>query len=231
MSNSNSTHQNSPNVNDQNYEQNRYIFARQAWDERYGDLITRTRNWRLAFFLAMGVAIILAAGMVSLSHRAHLVPYVVQVDKLGRIAASGTAEEASKIDPSILRQQLSEWLQRLRSVTSDAQVEQSNIDHVYAMLQQHSEAFPFLNDYFRGHNPFTRGQKSTTTVEVHSVLSTSDKTWELTWTETERDEHGEIQSTKNFTGALTVGINPPTEEQPLNPLGIYVYRVVWSQVV
>ena len=34
---------------------NPYLAARREWDERYGDLISRARNWRLAAFLALGI--------------------------------------------------------------------------------------------------------------------------------------------------------------------------------
>ena len=32
--------------------------ARRAWDERYGDLITRARNWRLAALLSGAIALV-----------------------------------------------------------------------------------------------------------------------------------------------------------------------------
>ena len=37
---------------------NPYLAARREWDERYGSLITRARNWRMAAFLALGIAVI-----------------------------------------------------------------------------------------------------------------------------------------------------------------------------
>ena len=53
---------------------NPYLAARREWDERYGDLITRARNWRMAAFLALGVAVIETGGMVAHSMRSKVVP-------------------------------------------------------------------------------------------------------------------------------------------------------------
>jgi type IV secretion system protein VirB5 len=70
-------------------------------------------------------------------------------------------------------------------------------------------------------------------VEVHSIVPTSDKTYEITWTETDRDLHGEVQSSQNYAASITIAINPPTDEQTIsiNPLGIYVYQMGWSKVL
>src|SRR5437763_12356073 len=55
---------------------NPYLAARREWDERYGSLITRARNWRVAAFRALGIAVIETGGMVALAMR----PMVNTVD-------------------------------------------------------------------------------------------------------------------------------------------------------
>ena len=72
-----------------------YLAARREWDERYGDLITRARNWRTMAALCSLVALVATAGMVWLSARSHVVPFVVLVDNLGRPVASGVADQTS----------------------------------------------------------------------------------------------------------------------------------------
>jgi type IV secretory pathway TrbF-like protein len=210
-----------------------YLFAQRKWDERYGDVLTRARNWRLISFFVAIVALVQAIGMIAIAKQSHVVPYVVEVDKLGRALNEGPAEQASAVDPRIVRSSLADWLQRIRTVTNDAQVEQASINRIYAMVKADSAAFTFLNDYFRTNNPFVRGQSVTVTVEIHSYIPTSDKTYEISWTETERDVHGEVQRTENYTASVTVSINPPTDDQTIavNPLGIYVTQIGWSKVL
>src|SRR5512140_427082 len=64
-----------------------YLAARREWDERYGSLITRARNWRLAAVLALAVALVATCGLIALSMKAKVIPYVVAIDNLGRVLA------------------------------------------------------------------------------------------------------------------------------------------------
>ena len=41
---------------------NPYTAARQEWDERYGDLISRAKNWRLIAFLSMSTTLVCVTG-------------------------------------------------------------------------------------------------------------------------------------------------------------------------
>ena len=66
-----------------------YLAARREWDERYGNLITRAKNWRSAAFLALLIATLETGGLIALSMKAKTVPYVVAVDSLGRVLAAG----------------------------------------------------------------------------------------------------------------------------------------------
>ena len=60
-----------------------YLQARREWDERYGDLVLGKRNWQIASAGLMLLSFVLAFGLVWESARAKVVPYVVEVDKLG----------------------------------------------------------------------------------------------------------------------------------------------------
>ena len=80
-----------------------YLAARSEWDERYGSLITRARNWRLAAFLALAVALVATCGLIALSMKAKVIPYVVAIDNLGRVLAAGPAEQASRADDRLKR--------------------------------------------------------------------------------------------------------------------------------
>src|SRR5215510_13131607 len=74
---------------------NPYLAARKEWDERYGEFITRARNWRTVALISALVALLATAGMVWLTARSHVVPFVVLIDSLGRPVASGLAEQTS----------------------------------------------------------------------------------------------------------------------------------------
>src|ERR687883_191751 len=73
-----------------------YLEARREWDERYGSLITRARNWRIAAILALLVTLVATCGLIALSTKAKVVPYVVAIDNLGRVLAAGPAGQARR---------------------------------------------------------------------------------------------------------------------------------------
>ncbi|HTE38360.1 MAG TPA: conjugal transfer protein TrbF, partial [Reyranella sp.] len=79
-----------------------YQRAGQAWDERIGSARVQARNWRLAFFGALIMSGGLAAGLIWQSARGTVVPWVVQVDKLGQAQATAPAvADYRPTDPQI----------------------------------------------------------------------------------------------------------------------------------
>ena len=98
---------------------NPYLAARREWDERYGDQISRAKNWRTMAMLSGLVALLATSGMIWLSVRSHVVPFVVLVDSLSRPIASGIAEQASGNDDRLRRASIFTWVENLRLVTTD----------------------------------------------------------------------------------------------------------------
>lgn len=213
---------------------NPYLSARRAWDERYGDLITRARNWRIAALLSGAIALVATAGVVRLSTHSRVVPYVVAIDSLGRPLAAAPAEEAPGLDDGRLkRSALFAWVENLRTVTTDGTAQRKAIDRVYACVASGSQAQAFISDYYRADPPQKRAGTETVAVEIKSVLATSDQTYEVEWIETTRDLHGQVKATDRWKGAFTIAMSPPTEERlvRVNPLGIYVTNAHWSKVL
>jgi type IV secretion system protein VirB5 len=212
---------------------NPYLAARAEWDERYGDLIARARNWRVAAILALLIAGVEAGGMIAVSMRSKTVPFVVAVDSVGRVVASGPAEQAPRIDDRMKRAAMFQWVQDLRLVTTDPIAQRKSIDRVYAMIASGSAAQTFVSDYYRNDPPFARAQKETVDVQVRTVIPTSEVTYEVEWTETTRDLSGDVLGTQNWKGAFTIAINPPSDERlaRVNPLGLYVTNASWSKIL
>lgn len=212
---------------------NPYLTARREWDERYGDLITRARNWRTMAALCALTALVATAGMAWLSVRSRVVPFVVLVDNLGRPVASGVADQTSLNDDRLKRSNIFNWVENLRTVSTDGVAQRKAIDRVYAEIASGSEAQTFISDYYRGDPPFKRAETETVSVEVKSVLPTSDRTYEVEWVETTRDLYGTVKATDRWKGYLTIVVNPPADERQarINPLGVYITNANWAKVL
>ena len=213
--------------------ENPYLAARREWDERYGDLISRARNWRVAAFLALTIAGIEAVGLIALAMKTKVVPFVVAVDNLGRVIASGPAEQASFADDKLKRAALIQWVGDLRTVTTDGIAQRKAIDRVYAMIARGSSAQVQVGDYYRNDPPHERAATQMVSVDVKAVYASSDKSYEVEWTETTRSLSGEVKNEQRWKGSFTIAVNPPTDERlvRLNPLGVYVTNVSWSRVL
>jgi type IV secretory pathway TrbF-like protein len=212
---------------------NPYLAARREWDERYGDQISRAKNWRTMAMLSGMVALLATSGMIWFSVRSHVVPFVVLVDSLSRPIASGIAEQASGNDDRLRRASIFTWVENLRLVTTDGISQRRAIDRVYADIANGSAAQTFISEFYRADPPSKRAQTETVSVEVTSVLPTSDRTYEVEWTETTRDLYGAVKSTDRWKGSFSVVINPPRDERQarINPVGLYVTNASWAKIL
>lgn len=212
---------------------NPYLAARREWDERYGDLLTRARNWRTLAMMCALLALLATGGMTWLSARSRIVPFVVLMDRLGRPIASGIADQTTVDDDRLRRVSIMSWVEDLRLVTTDGIAQRKAIDHVYAQIASGSEAQTFVSEFYRSAQPFKRAQTETVSVEVNSVLPTSGRTFEIDWVETARDLYGAVKATDHWKGSFSVALNAPTDERlaRINPLGIYITNVSWAKVL
>jgi len=214
-------------------QRNPYLDARKEWDERYGSLISRANNWRRAAFAALLIALLETGGLIALAMKSKVVPYVVAIDSLGRTVASGPAEQTTAADDKLKRAALFHWVSDLRTVTIDGVAQRKAIDRVYTMIANGSPAQIEVGDFYRLAPPQERAQTRTVDVEVKAVFATSERTYQVEWTETIRGLSGQVESEERWKGSFTITVNPPTDERliRLNPLGIYVTNVSLSRVL
>lgn len=212
---------------------NPYLAARREWDERYGNQITRERNWRLMALISALIALAAIGGMIRLSTKTHIVPFVVAMDSLGRTVAAGPAEEASASDDRIKRATLFTFVEDLRTVTSDGVAQRKAIDRVYAHIASGGQSQVFISEFYRSSPPQKRASTETVSVEVRSVLPTSERTFEVEWTETTRDLYGAVKAQDRWKAVFAIAVNPPLDEAlaRINPLGIYVTNANWGKVL
>ncbi len=216
---------------------NSYAEGWRAWDERYADLVVGKRNWQLAAGGLLVVSIILAAGLVWLSSRSRYVVYAVQVDKLGYALTQAqplTPAAAPDMIDRIERYEVASFIRQARTVTSDAQVEQQQLNSLLAHTR--GAADHFLDEYYHSdnaaHNPFQIAQKETVSVQIDSILQLSPKSYDVRWTEVRRDLNGAaLGMPTHWEAQLETEIVPPREADTIvsNPLGFFVDRISWTE--
>ncbi|NKM65668.1 conjugal transfer protein TrbF [Rhizobium leguminosarum bv. viciae] len=206
----------------------RYQKAAQVWDERIGSARVQAKNWRLMAFGSLLLAGGFASALVWQSTRGTVVPWVVQIDKLGEAQAIAPAvADYRPTDPQIAWH-LAHFIEQVRSIPADAVIVRQNWLRAYEFTTDRGAVA--LNDYARANDPFTKVGKVQIAVEISSVIRASPDSFRVAWTE-RHFENGQLSVTEHWTAILTAVIQPPSTADKLraNPLGVYVNAINWSK--
>jgi type IV secretion system protein VirB5 len=219
--------------------ENPYLNARRTWNDQAAANIASRQMWQIVGVLSLLIALSSVAGMIIISKQAKVIPYLVEVDKLGNLAGAGVAQQVGSVDPRIMKALLGQWITNIRMVTPDTELQRKAIFKVYAMLHASDPAFVKANEFLNGDeakNPFARAATQLVNADVDSLLQQSASSWQVEWTETTRDRNGNLLAPPvHWRGLLTVAVVAPSndavDKQLLdNPLGIYIKDVVWTAV-
>ena len=205
-----------------------YQRAQQAWDDRIGSARVQARNWRL---MAMGeLALVggLSAALVWQSANGSIVPWVVQVDRLGQAQAVEPAVAGYRASDPEIAWHLARWIEQVRGVPADPIVLRQSWLRAYDYTTDRGAAA--LNDYARINDPFARVGQSQVSVEVSSVIRASGDSFRIAWVE-RRYEQGQQASVERWSAIVTLVLQPPRDAERLrkNPLGIFVHAINWSR--
>ncbi|WP_033921073.1 conjugal transfer protein TrbF [Sphingomonas sp. 37zxx] len=205
-----------------------YQKAAQVWDDRIGSARIQAKNWRLMAFGSLLLSAGLASGLVWQSARGTIVPWVVQVDRIGEAQAVAPAQaDYRPTDPQVAWH-LARFIEQVRSIPADPIIVRQNWLRAYDFTTDRGALA--LNDYARSNDPFTKVGKVQVAVEVSSVIRASPDSFRVAWIE-RRYENGQIAGTERWTAILTVTIQQPRDAERLrkNPLGVFVNAINWSK--
>ncbi|MGM4914888.1 conjugal transfer protein TrbF [Rhizobium sp. 768_B6_N1_8] len=213
-----------------NAAENPYLSARLEWNERYGSYVRAAAAWRIVAILALMIAIIGFGYALFLSTQVKLIPYIVEVDRLGTPVSAGFPEHIEYADPRVVRATLGGFVTSFRSVTPDAVVQKQYIDRTYALLRTSDPSTQKINAWFRGNSPFEKARAATIAVEVNNIVALSSQSYQIDWTEFERDRRGKETGRRRFRAIATVTITTPQDEATirLNPIGLYLKDLDWT---
>ena len=205
-----------------------YQRAGQIWDERIGSARVQARNWRLMAFGGILLSTGLSGGLLWQSMQTRVVPYVVEVDRLGEASAVAPLREGYQpTDPQIVWH-LGRFITNVRSVSLDPVLMRQNWLSAYDFVSERGARF--LNEYARSAQPFAQVGDRTVSVQVTSVVRASDRSFQVKWTETAY-ERGSLAGTSRWTAILSVQVKQPASADELrkNPLGLHIDGIDWSK--
>lgn len=218
--------------------ENPYLAARRTWNDHVGSQVAARRMWQLIAIIALLIVLAAIGGIIQIGSQSKFVPYVIEVDKLGQVAAAGPVQSTSPVDERVFKATVSEFINDARLVTPDIAVQRKAIFRIYSKLSSNDPATQKMNDYLNGDpekTPFARATKEMVSIEISSVLPQTPDTWQVDWVETTRDRKGVVTGRTNMRALVTVytaDMNQQTEEQTwMNPLSIFIRDYSWSPLL
>lgn len=205
-----------------------YQRAAQVWDDRIGSARVQARSWRYAFFGALGLSALLTGGLLWQNAKGTIVPWVVEVDKLGEARSVAPAEAGfAPTDPQIAFH-LARFIEHVRALPDDPIVVRQNWLRAYDFASDRGAQA--LNDHARINDPFAAIGRVQVAVDVTSVIRASPSSFRVAWIE-RRYQDGALAETSRWTAILGVTVQPPRDPDALrsNPLGVFVTSINWSK--
>jgi type IV secretion system protein VirB5 len=205
-----------------------YQRAGQVWDERIGSARVQARNWRLMALGGMLLSTGLSAGLLWQSMQNRVVPYVVEVDRLGEARAVAPVEAGYRPTDPQIAWHLGRFVANVRSVSLDPVLMRQNWLSAYDVVTRRGARF--LNEYARSAQPFARVGERTVSVQVTSVVRASDNSFQVKWVESAY-ERGSLVETSRWTGIFSIAVKPPASADELrkNPLGLRIDGIDWTR--
>lgn len=205
-----------------------YQRAGQLWDTRIGSARVQARNWRLMALGGLVLTTGLSAALVWQSLQSRVVPYIVEVDKLGEARALAPVQaDYRPTDPQIAWF-LGRFITNIRSRPLDAVLMREQWLQAYDFASKRGALF--LGEYARAADPFAAIGEATVSVQVTSVVRASPTSFQVKWSESAY-ARGSLSGTSRWTAIVTVVLRPPRTADALrkNPLGLYVDAIDWSR--
>ncbi|MDR1945878.1 MAG: type IV secretion system protein [Desulfovibrio sp.] len=212
---------------------NPYLNGRREWLERYGSYISRAAQWRMAAFLCLVIAGVSITGNVMQMNQVKTIPYIIEVDSLGKIGTVARADSASATPRRLIQANLADCITAWRTVTADVELQQKLIDKLSFFMA--GSATGVMKEWYEANNPYEIAKSGKLVhVEIKGLpLPVSPTSYRVEWVETVRSHAGVMLDSNTYEATATIQINPPTSEAVIlrNPGGVYITALSAGKVV
>ena len=210
-----------------------YLDGRYAFERLFGDLARGKHSWQAATFLSLLLNVVLTVGYLHLASQQKVIPYIVELDALGEMRASGKLS-VQEVPERAITAVLRRFVHNLRTVPTDARLLNIRLQDARAYAYGRA-AKTLITDLDRDREKLERmlNRGHTRYVEeISSVLKVPGQgvLYRVSWRELVTMGHEEHASA--YEGHFQVRVEPPEDEESVisNPLGIYIMDYSLTEV-
>jgi len=212
--------------------ENPYLSAREEWLERYGSYIEGRNQWRLAALICLLITGISISMNFVQATQNKVVPYVVEVNKLGHSVAVKRADQAEPVSSRIIQAEIANLIVNWRTVTADIGLQKKMVQRMSSFVI--GAARGATRSWYEANNPYELGQKTLVEVDIKGIpLPVSSESWRIEWLETVRNHSGVAMSSTEYEATVKVRISTPTTDSQIirNPAGVYITELSWAKLL
>ena len=212
---------------------NPYLDGRREWNERYGSYIKQVQTWKVIAFLSMLTTLASVAGLTYIGSQNKLVPYIVEVDKLGNAQATNYAQQSNMDHSKVIKYTLAEFIQNFSTIYADPKIQKEMIYKIYRYLSPSYAAYNMVNAYYKENSPFDRQSTERVRVKVNSIVQINKDTYQVDWEEIVSDPRGIKMRTDSFKASISFILVPPSTQAEIikNPIGLYIKEFNFSKII
>ena len=202
-----------------------YEKAKQEYLDFYSNMAARLHTWKIISFLMLILMIISVSGVVYLSTRSSLIPYVIETDETGNAKGINPAYQVNyEPTEANIQYYLQNFVNKSRWISTDEVLQGKFYTESIAFLSK--EMREKFDEIVRGENwteMIKNGFSRDVQIEsINKVAGTKDS-YQVRWRETVY-QRGNFVDSKKFLAIFSIKIEQPKNLIDLqqNPLGIKI---------
>lgn len=216
---------------------NPYLNAKRAWNTHTAGLMKSLQVWQLVSLASLLVTLAAVGGLIAIGSQSKFVPLVFQQDYSGNTLSVTRADRVGQANIDDFRTAAAHFIENLRMVSADSELQKKAVFQVYAYLNQNDAALTKVQEFYsdkQQSNPFERATRELVSIEIRSVLQETEDSWQVDWIETVRNRDGTIKQKPALMKAIVTlyqegEIHDIASESILkNPHLIYIRDFNWS---
>lgn len=189
-------------------------------------------NWRLFAFFSLGIGAIAVGGIIYIGSQSKFIPYLVEVDKLGRtIAVRALDGSDATTDPRrLVYREMFDLIENLRTVTTDRLANDDRIDKAFTRLD--GAANNYARSELKKARPNEIGATKSVQVKVKTALKLAGKSWQVEWAEHSFNLNGDEIGVEQWRATVQYELAPSSDPAIFqrNPMGFTVTELNWQKV-